>query len=181
MRSSTLGERYAKALLGIGIDNDNHEQLGRELERVVELFSVDEVRVLFQSPKFGVEVRKAVLADLLNVVTVSPTCRKVLFLLVDRNRIGRLGEIVAAYNELSDAQSGRLRARVRVATQLSEGDVERLRSVLQKATGKKVVVEQEEDKSIVAGIVTHIGGRVYDGSVSNQLNTLRARLKQGGV
>ena len=181
MRSSTLGERYAKALLGIGIDGNIQDQLGRELQRVVELFAIGEVRLLFQNPKFGTETRKAVLADLLDVVTVSPVCRNFLFLLVDRNRIGRLEEIVAAFNELSDAASGRLRARVRVAESLSDGDVERLRTVLEKVTGKKVVVEQEEDKSIVAGIVTHIGGRVYDGSVSNQLNLLRTRLKQGGV
>jgi F-type H+-transporting ATPase subunit delta len=179
VRSSKLGERYAKALLSIGVDREIYEQLGRELTRVSELFVLDDVRLLFQNPKFSGNVRKTVLAELLSVVTVSPVCRNFLFLLVDRNRIGNLGEIISAYHELADAHSGRLRARVRVATPLSEANMERLRAVLQKATGKKVLVEQEEDPSIVAGIVTHIGGRVFDGSVSNQLQILRTRLKRG--
>ena len=179
MRSSTLGERYAKALLGIGVDREIHEQLGRELDRVVEIFAIADVRLLFRNPKFSVQVRKTVLTDLLAVVTVSPICRNFLFLLVDRNRIGNLPEIVGAYHALSDQFSGRLRAQVRVAKLLSESDIERLRAVLQNATGKKVIVEQEEDPSVVAGVVTHLDGRVYDGSVSNQLQILRSRLKRG--
>jgi F-type H+-transporting ATPase subunit delta len=179
VRSSTLGERYAKALLGIGVDGGIHEQIGRELDRVVELFFVDDVKNLFKNPKFDAAIRKSVLAELLAMVTVSPICRNFLFLLVDRNRVGNLPEIVVAYHNLSDKHSGRLRARVRVAEPLSDADMERLRSVLQNATGQKVVVEQEQDASVVAGVVTHIGGRVYDGSVSNQLQILRTRLKRG--
>ena len=179
MRSSTLGERYAKALLGIGVDRDTHEQIGRELDRVVELFDIDDVSNLFNNPKFDAAIRKSVLAELLTLVTVSPICRNFLFLLVDRNRVGNLPEIVMAYHNLSDEHTGRLRARVRVARPLSDADMERLRAVLQNATGRKVVVEQEQDESIVAGVVTHIGGRVYDGSVSNQLQILRTRLKRG--
>lgn len=179
VRSSTLGERYAKALLSIGVERGIDEQLGRELERVAELFVLDDVRLLFQNPKFNTQMRKTVLAELLSVVTVSPVCRNFLFLLVDRSRIGNLVEIVSAYNELADKHTGRLRARVRVAKPLSESNMERLRAVLQNATGKKVLVVQEEDPSIVAGIVTHIGGRVFDGSVSNQLQILRTRLKRG--
>ncbi len=179
MSSSTIGERYATALLAIGVDRDSVEQLGRELDRCVQLFAIEDVSNLFRNPKFGAKARKAVLTELLGEVTVSPTCRNFLFLLVDRNRIGNLPEITSAYHDLADAQSGRLRARVRVAKALSDADIERLRSVLQNATGQKVIVEQEEDTSIIAGIVTNIGGRVYDGSVSNQLQSLRARLKRG--
>jgi F-type H+-transporting ATPase subunit delta len=179
VRSSTLGERYAKALLAIGVDRDIYEQLGRELDRVSVLFDIEDVRQLFRNPKFNSEVRKAVLAEILAVVTVSPICRNFLFLLVDRNRIGKLQEIIGSFHQLADKHAGRLRARVRVASPLSEADVERLRSVLQNVTGQKVVIEQEHDESIVAGVVTHIGGRVYDGSVSNQLQILRTRLKRG--
>ena len=79
---------------------------------------------------------------------------------------------------LADDHAGKLRARVQVAQLLSDADIERLRAVLQKATGRQVIVEQEEDASIVGGVVTHIDGRVYDGSIKSQLEVLRARLKQ---
>ena len=47
------------------------------------------------------------------------------------------------------------------------------------ATGRQVIVEQEEDPDIMGGVITHIDGRIYDGSIRSQLENLRARLKQG--
>jgi len=178
VRETTIAERYARAFLDIGIERDSVDQLGRELARVAELFQVGEVKLLFSNPKFDVGVRKDVLGELLQTIVVSPICRNFLMLLVDRIRIGLLPLIVEAYDKLADAHSSRLRARVRVAKPLAEADLERLRTILQQATGQTVVVEQEEDSSILGGVVTHIGGRVYDGSIRTQLESLRTELKQ---
>lgn len=178
MRQALVAERYARALLDIGIERKNFEQLGRELDRVVALFESDELRVLFDNPKFGVEARKRVLEELLRRVMVSPICRNFLYLLADRNRIGVLPQIVAAYHDLADAQDGRIRARVIVAQKLGDPDAARLRTVLQKVTGRPVIIEQEEDPALLGGVITRIGDKVYDGSVRAQLETLRDQLKQ---
>ena len=172
-----IGERYARALLEIGVESGNFEQLGRELARVGELFAIDDVSNLFRNPKFDASARKAVLAELLVEVAVSPLCRNFLYLLVDRARIGFLPAIVDAYHELADAQAGRVRADVKVAQALNDADLERLRAVLQAGTGKQVVIEQTVDSTIVGGVIAHVGGRVYDGSIRTQLETLRSRLK----
>ena len=178
MRDTTIAERYARAILDIGIERDNVDQLGRELSRVAELFELEDVKLLFRSPKFNAVVRKSVLSEMLESVVVSPISRNFLMLLVDRRRIGLLPLIVDSYEDLADAHSSRLRARVRVAKPMSEADLERLRTILQQATGKTVVIDQEEDTSILGGVVTHIGGRVYDGSIRTQLESLRAELKR---
>ena len=80
MRGSIIGERYARALLSIGIDRDNYEQIGRELDRVASLFQIEEVSQLFKNPKFDATIRKGVLSELLGEVTVSPVSRNFLFL-----------------------------------------------------------------------------------------------------
>lgn len=179
MRAPTIAHRYARALLDIGIERKNYEQLGRELDRVVGLFDHDEIAQLFKNPKFGAETRRAVLGELLKRLMVSPICRNFLMLLVDKGRISNLPEIVEAYHALADEHGDRVRARVTVAARLPESDIARLRTVLQQATGKQVIVEQDEDPEILGGVITRIGGRIYDGSVRTQLETIRARLKQG--
>jgi F-type H+-transporting ATPase subunit delta len=178
MSSSTIAHRYALALLEIGIERKNFEQIGRELDRVVNLFEFDDVRRLFQNPKFGAAVRKSVLTELLQQIKISPICRNFLFFLVDRSRIGALSHIVDAYHGLADDRAGRMRAKVTVAQRLGEPEVARLRTVLQKATGHRVVIEQHEDPSIIGGIITQIGGKVYDGSVRSQIETFRALMRQ---
>lgn len=182
MRAPMMAQRYARALLEIGQERKNFEQLGRELDRVADLLrKSDDLRELFRNPKFGVEQRKDVLSDLLRRVMVSPVTRNFLFLLTDRGRIGYLDDIAETYHALADAESGRMRAKVTVAARLSEPEVARLRTVLQNLTGKQVVVEQEEDPSIIGGVVTRIGGKIYDGSVRAQLESLRGQLKAAAL
>lgn len=179
MRAPAIAQRWAQALLDLGIERKNFEQLGRELDRVAKLYSAPELSELFKNPKFDAEARKAVLSELLRRVMVSPICRNFLFLLADRNRIGILPEIVEAFHQLADARAGRVRAKVTVAKRLSEPDVARLRTVLQKTTGQQVQVEQFEDPSIIGGIITQINDKIYDGSIRAQLDRLRAELKAG--
>ena len=45
--------------------------------------------------------------------------------------------------------------------------------------GQRVVIEQQEDPSIIGGIITNVGGKVYDGSVRSQLENFRARMRRG--
>jgi F-type H+-transporting ATPase subunit delta len=179
VRSPTVAGRYARALLDIGIERQNFEQLGRELDRVCALFGAEELLELFRSPKFSKEVQRNVLAELLRQLMVTPVCRNFLFLLIDRNRIAHFPEIVEAYHGLADEHAGRVRAKVTVARRLSEPDAARLKTVLQKVTGREVLVEQTEDPEIIGGVITRIGGRVFDGSIRAQLEHLRMRLVAG--
>jgi F-type H+-transporting ATPase subunit delta len=179
VRAPAIAQRWAQALLDLGIERKNFEQLGRELDRVSKLYAAPELSELFKNPKFDAEARKTVLSELLRRVMVSPICRNFLFLLVDRNRISILPEIVEAFHQLADARAGRVRAKVTVAKRLSEPDVARLRTVLQKTTGQQVQVEQIEDPSIIGGIITQINDKIYDGSIRAQLTRLRAELKAG--
>ena len=51
-----------------------------------------------------------------------------------------------------------------------------LEEKLGEMTGKKARLTFATDESLLGGIVTRIGSRIYDGSVSNQLSRLREEL-----
>lgn len=182
MSNAVIHQRYAQALLAIGLEKKNFEQLGRELDRVAGLFERSgELRELMRNPKFNVEKRKEVLGDLLKRLMVSPLTRNFLFLLTDQNRIRSLLEITRAYHELTDDHSGRQRARVTVAAALTDAEVARLKSALQKMTGEQVVLEIKEDPAILGGVITRLGGKVYDGSVRTQLENMKQRIREASL
>ena len=182
MAGSTLSLRYAKALLDIGVERKIQDQIGRELDRVGVVFSsAPELLELFRNPKFAAAQRKAVLAELLKRVMVSPVTRNFLFLLTEKDRMGYLQDIILAFHGLADASSGRIRAQVTVASPLTEPELARLRTILGKLTGLQVVIEPREDPRLIGGVVTRIGGKVYDGSVRAQLDTLQARLRESNL
>lgn len=179
MAASTLSLRYAKALLDIGVERKIQDQIGRELDRVGAVFTQSpELLELFRNPKFDATQRKGVLAELLKRVMVSPVTRNFLFLLTEKDRMSHLKDIVTAFHALADESSGRVRAQVTVASPLTEPELARLRTILGKLTGRQVVIEPREDASLIGGVVTRIGGKVYDGSVRAQLDTLQTRLRQ---
>ncbi|MCK6572318.1 ATP synthase F1 subunit delta [Myxococcota bacterium] len=182
MAASTLAHRYAKALLDIGVERKIQDQIGRELDRVGGVFSqTPELQELFRNPKFDVAARKSVLGELLKRVMVSPVTRNFLFLLTEKDRMSSLKDIIQAFHALADESSGRIRAQVTVASALSEPELARLRTVLGKLTGRQVIVEPKEDPRLIGGVVTRIGGKVYDGSVRAQLATLHARLRESSI
>jgi len=57
----------------------------------------------------------------------------------------------------------------------------RLQKALEKMTKSKVVMEFEEDPTIIGGVVAKVGDLVLDGSVRTQLDALRESLIKGEV
>ena len=180
MREDTVAERYARALLEIGVERGTLENLGTELGRVSALFAQsDELMTLMKHPSFTVDARKAVLGELMERVIVGPTCRNFMFLLVDRGRVTLIENIERVFGTLVDKHLGRVRATVTVAQPLSEPDRKRLERALSGATKKQVILDSKVDSSVIAGMVTEVDGRVYDGSVRTSLQKIGASLRAG--
>jgi hypothetical protein len=55
---------------------------------------------------------------------------------------------------------------------------QKLRAALEKISGKKIVIHQESDPGLIGGAVVHLEGKIYDGSVSTQLEKLKKQLEQ---
>ncbi len=178
MRGTTIAHRYAQALLDIGIERENFEQLGRELIRVKALFASPDLKELFRNPKFGVPLRRKVMAELLKEVVVSSIVQNFLFLLIDRNRIRYLPQICESFEALMDGELKRLKAKITVAQSLSSSEAAKLRASFKKMMGREIILEQDLDPSIIGGVITRIDGRIYDGSIRAQLESLRAQLKR---
>lgn len=112
-------------------------------------------------------------------VIVSPTCRNFMLLLVDRGRISLVENIERVFGDLVDRHLGRVRATVTSAQPLSEPDRKRLERALSSATKKQVILNTQIDTSVIAGMVTEVDGRVFDGSVRTSLSKIGARLRTG--
>jgi ATP synthase F1 subcomplex delta subunit len=85
------------------------------------------------------------------------------------------------YQKLIDEHGNVARARVRSAMELDEGVLDEMAQTLGKMTGKKIVVEFEQDPSLIGGVVAQIGDLVLDGSVRRQLLTFKETLKRGAL
>lgn len=177
MIAGSVARRYARALLEIGMANHAADALGKELERVADLMKGSaELRAALENPVFALSKRKALVEELVRRLALSRTVRNFVLLLLERGRVGALPDIAREYRAFVDEAMGRVRVTVTSARPLDGATEIKLKTMLEKRTGKVVLLEKKEDAALLGGIVTQIGDMVYDGSVRTALATLKHEL-----
>jgi F-type H+-transporting ATPase subunit delta len=175
--TGSLARRYAKALLEIGVAQQTYDALGKELDRAADtLRSSPELRVALENPVFSLEKRKLIMDELSRRLALSKTVRNFIMLLLDKGRINALPDIARVHRTLIDEHAGRMRATVTSARPLDPMLETRLKTALEKSSGKVVLFDKREDPAILGGLVTQLGDTVYDGSVRTQLQQLGEEL-----
>ena len=178
MTSRAAGTRYARALFDVALKEADIEQAGRDLAGFAELVAGnDALKRVLSNPAIPAARKRAVVEQLLATAgNVSPVVVKLLTLLADRDRLVLLPDIAAAYrNRLMD-HAKVIRAEVVTAVPLPQDRVEALQRGLAGATGRDVQLETRVDPSIIGGAITRIGSTVYDGSITRQLEKMKAAL-----
>jgi F-type H+-transporting ATPase subunit delta len=180
MKNLAVSRRYAKALILIGQEDGQAEQYNEELGTVVGLFDTqDGFELALTNPLYNKNDRKKVLQAVLAATDLSAIMKSFLVLLFDKGRIGFLREIASYYKDLADELKGVVKASVISATELSSDAIEKIKEALSKKAGKTIVLNVEQDPSLIGGVVTKIGDLVLDGSVKTQLINMRETLKKG--
>jgi len=175
---SVAASRYAKALLDVLYPAK--AEVGREqLLRFSSVLSQQsEARLVLENPTVSVERRKELVGKLGEVLALESPIRNFLNLLVERNRLELLEEIVSTYQGLLDEKLGIVRARVTSALELDARQQDEVASHLQALTGKKIRMEVHVDPSLIGGLVAQVGSTIYDGSIRQRLQAFRNNLTQ---
>jgi F-type H+-transporting ATPase subunit delta len=178
MSTGSLARRYARALLELATEQRLVERVKKDLEELSGMWTESpELRELFLNPKFEASVRKAALSEVVTRAGVSPLVRNAVLYLADRNRIIALPDVTRAFADLAERATGTVRAEVTSAAALPESYYLSLQRALEQATGKRVAIEKKTDASLIAGVVTRVGDKVFDGSIRTRLADLKDSLK----
>ncbi len=179
MQASGIGLRYARALIELGQETGTTAKMLTELGHFIDAYKGShELRQALGNPAISADERKALVRQLGTRMALSKLVVNFLQLLVDKDRGQAIPAIFEAYQGLADAKAGNMRAQVTSAQALNPGQLARLKATLGKMTGNTVIVETEVDPALIGGVVTRIDGKVYDGSLRTQLESLQQRATQ---
>jgi F-type H+-transporting ATPase subunit delta len=178
MIGGSLSRRYAKALFELALAERREEEVGQEIERFAGALQDPALNRVLNNPAFGVQSRRKIVAEIARTLQLSPLVIHFLSLLVERDRLSFFPAIVERYRRLLDEKKGQAEARVIAAGPLGEDNLDQLRTALEKISGKRVVLQQETDSSLIGGVVIHLEGKIYDGSVRTQLENMKQRVER---
>jgi F-type H+/Na+-transporting ATPase subunit alpha len=177
MSVESIAARYAQALYDIGIEAGNLPAFAEEIRRFGEVYEgSDELRSVLDNPLVPDESRQAILAELAQRLGLGQSARNTIKLLSKRHRMAAMPYIARSLDRLTDQRQGVVRAVVTTASPLSESYYTKLKEQLERATGKKVVLEKAVDPTMLGGVVTRIGDKVVDGSIRTRLSKMRDQL-----
>jgi len=179
MTNRAAARRYARALFDVSLEQADPQQAGREIDAFAELMRANaELGRVLTSPAVPAARKRAAVEALVARLAPSPVVSKLLVLLAGRDRLVLVPDVAASFRErLLDHQQV-VRAEVTSAVPLSEESVTKLTRSLARVTGRDVLVETKVDEAILGGVVAKVGSVVFDGSVTRQLERMRARLAQ---
>ena len=181
MRShERTARRYAKALYDLAREAGAAEAIGQEMEQVAAICVDDPAaRGVLTRPWIKPADRRAVAVAIAQKVGARKLVQDFVGLVAERGRADHLPETVAAYQTLVDAELGRTRAQVRTAVALTDGEKQRLSGKLEHALGKRIILEEQVDATLLGGFIAQVGSLIFDGSLDGQLARMRQRLARG--
>ena len=173
-RRDTAARRYAEAAFEIGREDRTLDAWERDLVRLTGVLENDEVRALAEHPAVPYAEKEKVLRRI--VGDVSPEALNLVLLMIRRGRPGAIRRMVEHFGELVRRERGIALAEIRTALPLDDAQRAEVVQRLRELTQQKVEINEVVDESLIGGITVRVGDRLYDASVRNRLERLRARL-----
>jgi F-type H+-transporting ATPase subunit delta len=172
-RSSTA-IRYAEAIAQVARDANTYDVWLRELGEVSLLVSDPQAARVLASPAIPRERKAAILEQALP--DLSPHVKRFLTLLLRRERLPLVPEVLRRLQDLIDQVRGLERIRVTTAAPLEAAERALVMARLAARTGRRVQLEEAVDPDLIGGVVAQIGDQIIDGSVRGRLQRLRRAL-----
>ncbi len=111
---------------------------------------------------------------------VSDLTYKFLQVVNEKDRLGHLPAIVAAFEQMVQQSYGRVEVDVYTAAPIDQNEIASIRTRLQSMLGKEPVIHAYTDESMIGGLRLQIGDQLIDGSVQTQLRKLREKVSSTG-
>jgi len=175
LKSASL--QYANALADVALAQGAADAALKQLGDFEGAFAEsNELRNFLTSPAVPREAKHGVIEKIAARVGAGKIIRNFLFVIADHQRTHTLPEIVAAFENVIRERQGVAEAEISSAVELSAAQKKKFAQTLERLTGKKIQAKYSLEPGLLGGAVIRVGDTIYDGSVRNSLNEMRARL-----
>jgi F-type H+-transporting ATPase subunit delta len=175
--SGAAAERYARAIFELGAESGQLDRLTQEIAEFAGSYQeLPVLRRALENPVLEEAVRERVLRHVARHSQYSPLATNSLLVLLKRRRLGELPAIARRLRSLADEKNNVVRAKIVSAGSLSESYFKQLEQRLEGLLGKRIIVDHEEDASLIGGVLVRVGDNTFDGSIRGRLEELERQL-----
>ena len=171
--------RYARALDAVVLEQKlSRQAVKAQLNDFLVTFADSPaLREVMENPSIPEDQKLRLLDAIAGRIGMDRSVRNFVAVVMQHLRLHELQEMVAAYLERADEDSGITEAEVTSARPLDDVGKRTLEQSIAKLTGgSSVRATYREDPALLGGAVIRVGSTVYDGSVRGQLEQMKQRM-----
>jgi F-type H+-transporting ATPase subunit delta len=163
----------------IGKDNNTVDAWLQDVRLIAEYFTNRQLVFILGEPNIRFERKEAIVRDLLGD-KIRPEAMGLALTLVERGIASLAGRIRDQFELLYNDYRGQAVAQVTSAMPLDDATRASITRQLETITGKRIILHEQVDRSLLGGVTARVGDTLIDGSVRRRLELLRRQIAQGG-
>ncbi len=169
---------YGQSLYDVAADEGITGELLEELVGVKAVFSENPDYIRLLSEPSIPKKERLELVDKAFSGEIHPYLLNFLKILLENGLLRSFPSCVSVFRSNYNRDNGIAEATVTSAVELSEEEKTELLHKLESLSGKKVLLKNVVDSSVLGGIRVELDGRLYDGTVSGRLADIRKKISQ---
>ena len=171
----TAARPYAKALFKSAKDKNMLEKYFDMLQNLNLAVSEKNIKQILTNDSFDNKYKSNLLSEILKD-SIDENFSRFIILLAENNRLLVISEITSLFNSYLQEEKSLKKAIIDTAFELSNDQIEEIRTSLENRFNKKIEVEQNINTELLAGAVVRVDDLVIDGSLREQLRKLESQL-----
>ena len=176
MGLETSSKRYAKALIGYGVEKDNLDILFSEFSSLIEMLEDTEDLVSFiQNPTISKDIKQKVLDELISENL--PNSSIIINLLSQNNRLDMLLDVCKGFIKQYNVHKDIVEVTVTTPIEISEDIESSIQAYLNSIENGKIKLIKKKDESLIAGFTIDYNNTRLDASVKKRLEKMKKQLK----
>ena len=167
--------KYAKTLFDLSKQTNSVNKIKNELKAVAYLYNkISAFRLVLITKRINAENKSNIICNALN--KFEPLIVEFVLILIKNNQTNNLLDIIMRFNNMCSADSNMNKISVTTASKLNDSQLDNIANIIYSKIGFKPEIDQFTDSELIGGIKLRIGNKIFDNSVSYQINQLKKTL-----
>lgn len=179
---AAVAQLYARAFADATTDAHlDMDAAMHQLEQFGAAFATShDLRELMLNPSVPADQKLRVISGICAKIHTLPQVRNFLAVLMQRDRMGELAEILEQARQEMDRRSGVVEAEIVTARELNAEQRKQIEHRVAAMAGQdRVRAKYSQDSSLLGGVRVRLGSTVYDGSIAGQFQRMKQQLSAG--
>jgi len=174
MSASKLGNRYAKSIMDLAIEQGTLEDVHQDITQLKDALSNRDLYLFFKSPIINPSKKLNILKSLFEG-KVNKLTYAFYEIIVKKRREAYIPEIANAFLEQYNIHKKISTATVTTAVPINEALIEKIKSIIKKNKKdvNEVTIESIIDENILGGFILKYDDKLYDYSIAGKLTNLQ--------